>query len=105
MPLELGSEKQLDLSSIIYPVRNTPLTKTLSRNFLQQATLPCCQAGRSASGSQIPRVPPPIPAHRRSDVQFGGLKVFLGQIFDRAQVPVSIGATGMIHDQEGDIHL
>ena len=54
---------------------------------------------------QIAKGPPPIPAHRRLGVQFGGLKGFLGQIFDQAQVPVSIGATGMIYDQEGDIHL
>jgi len=38
---------------------------------------------------KIPR-PPCIPAHGRLGIQFGGLKIFLGQIFFQAQIPVPI---------------
>ncbi len=38
---------------------------------------------------KIPR-PPDVPAHLRFGVQFGGLKIFLGQIFYQAQIPISI---------------
>jgi hypothetical protein len=48
--------------------------------------------GRCDKGSVVFKIPgtPCVPAHCRLGIQFGGLKIFLSQIFFQAQIPVSI---------------